>query len=295
MGIPYFSVIIPFYNKEKSIARCLNSITNQDFPISKYEVICINNNSTDNSLKIVASYPSIRLIHEKQQGAYAARNTGILNSNASILVFTDADTEVKNNWLSNIYSILNKNNYDILIGWYMPANSIKLLEIHSMLVYERIEQAIKKKNSSLITACGANLIIRKEIFNKEGLFLADSNSEDLYFIIRCLEKYNIGFDRKITVKRNDIDSIKIALLKNLIYGFSNARDIKHKTPLSGKLLSILFTGKFILKYFPTGLALLLFPLSYLSGYLIEKLIIMDNKNFLELIHSYTKLINKKAI
>jgi len=61
------------------------------------------------------------LFHENQQGAYEARNTGILNSSGLFLVFTDADAHTKTTWLSNIYNSLIQNHYDILIGWYEPA------------------------------------------------------------------------------------------------------------------------------------------------------------------------------
>lgn len=293
---PYFSVIVPFYNKEKTLDVCINSLLAQDFPKDRYEIIAVNNNSIDDSISIIKKRPSIKLVHEKIQNPYVARNAGILNSNGSIMVFTDADAEMKPDWLSNIYSSIKKNNCDILIGWYRPLRPIRLLEIHGLLISERIKKAIEQNEPSMITACAANLVIKREVFKKEGLFLNHSNSEDMYFTIRCMEKgYDIGFADTIEVKRNDIDSISIFLLKNFIYGCSNALDIKHKLPLSGKLKYMLITMKFIFKYFPLGPGLLLFTFSYLSGYILSKSKLLNPEKLSVLVYRYTDFINKKGL
>lgn len=291
-----FSIIIPFYNKERSLEACIKSLLVQDFPKDNYEIIFVNNNSTDNSLMIISKFPSLKLVHEKQQGAYAARNKGIINSNGIFLVFTDADTEMPTNWLSNIYNSVNKNNCDILIGWYVPARPIKLLEIHSRLVTERIKKALTQKNPSMLTACAANLVVKREVFEKEGLFLNNSNSEDMYFTIRYLEKgYKVGFSDDIQVKRNDISSIGIFLVKNFIYGCSSARGIKHKLSILGKLKYVAITIKFILKYFPLGAGLLLFTLSYFTGYLLSKSRVLSPESLPDLVYGYTRFINKRGI
>lgn len=296
MDSPYFSIIIPFYNKEKSLDVCLKSLSLQDFPKNNYEIICVNNNSTDNSITIIKKYPDIKLVHEKIQNAYTARNTGILNSSGSVIVFTDADVKVPTNWLSNIYFSIKKNNYDILIGWYSPARPIKLLEIHRLLISERIKKAIKEKSPSMLTACAANFIVKKEVFKKEGLFLDILNGQDMYFSIRCMEKgYNVGFADNISVKRNDINSISVFLLKNFIYGCLNAFHIKHKLPLSGKLKYVYLTIKLAVRYFPLGCGLLLFTFSYFAGYLLSTTKLLTPELLSNLVSKYTQFTNKKGL
>ena len=107
-----FSIVVPFYNKEKTIGRCIASLVSQDYPKEKYEIIFVNNNSTDASCDIVTRYPVVKLLHEHKQGAYIARNKGILNAKGIFIAFTDADTEVRKDWLSNIHKSISKNNYD---------------------------------------------------------------------------------------------------------------------------------------------------------------------------------------
>ncbi|MFA5156524.1 MAG: glycosyltransferase family 2 protein [Candidatus Omnitrophota bacterium] len=296
MASPYFSIIIPFYNKEKSLDTCLRSLALQDFPKDNYEVICVDNNSTDGSAAIVKKYGNIKIIEEKIQNVYAARNTGIGNSSGSTVVFTDADVEVPVDWLSNIYSAMQKNKYDILIGWYWPARPIRLLQIHSLLLCERIKKAVKDKDTSMVTAGAICLIIKKEIFLKEGLFFDNSNSEDMYFTIRCMSAgYNVGFEEKIAVKRNDIDSIGIFVLKNFIYGCSNALDIKDRLLFSGKLKYMFITVKFMFKYFPVGMGLLLFTFSFFSGYVLSKTRILSPQDLSRLVQRYTRFISKNAV
>ena len=266
-----FSIIVPFYNKEKTLEACIQSLLAQEYPAGKYEIICVNNNSTDSSCLVVNRYPAIKLIHEKKQGAYAARNAGILESKGALIVFTDADVEVRKNWLSSINLAISKNGYDILIGWYNAAISGRLSHLHSRSISARIIKALEQKNMFMLTASACNLVVKKEIFEKEGLFLDIPRSEDTYFVMRCLKQgYSVGFAEDIEVRRNDIYSVNKTLLKNFIYGYANALWIKQKTSLPEKVKVVSITIKFVFKHFPLGIGLLLFTFSYAAGYFLGK-------------------------
>ncbi len=262
-----FSIIVPFYNKEKTIESSIRGLLEQDYPRERYEVIFVNNNSADGSCSIIGKYPSVTLVREKTQGAYVARNAGILASRGTVLVFSDADAIAPKNWLSDIHAAMSSEDLDILIGWYLPAHAGRLLQIHSLLVCERIKIAVRTKQVSMITASASNLIIKRSVFDKEGLFMTVPRSEDKFFVLRCFERgYTIGFDEKIGVVRNDIDSLGTALRKNFTYGYANALYIDRAlSPVKGVL------WKFILTFFPVGLGLLLFSFSYYTGYCVGSL------------------------
>ena len=89
--MPKFSIIVPVYNTEKYLRKCLDSIKNQTF--NDYEVIIINDGSTDNSLSIVSAINDIRIkIYSKSNGGVsAARNDGIIHSVGDYILFLDAD------------------------------------------------------------------------------------------------------------------------------------------------------------------------------------------------------------
>ncbi|MBI3955353.1 glycosyltransferase family 2 protein, partial [Candidatus Gottesmanbacteria bacterium] len=97
---PLISVVIPVYNEEKYIARCLQSVCNQNF--KNYEVIVVDNNCTDKTAKIAAGF-KVKIIREKIQGMTPARERGFREAKSEIIARTDADTIIPNNWLSSIY------------------------------------------------------------------------------------------------------------------------------------------------------------------------------------------------
>lgn len=88
------SVVIPLYNKEPIIKKTLNSVLSQDY--SDFEVVVVDDGSTDNSVAIVESIagPRIRLIKQENGGPSKARNTGVKNAKGDWIVFLDADDEL---------------------------------------------------------------------------------------------------------------------------------------------------------------------------------------------------------
>src|SRR3989338_7677744 len=91
------SVIIPVYNAARTLFNCLDSIFNLDY--TDFEVIIVNDCSTDNSLDIAKQYNVKIINHEKNFGPGVARNNGAKIANGSILAFTDSDCEVPRDWL----------------------------------------------------------------------------------------------------------------------------------------------------------------------------------------------------
>lgn len=101
------SVIVPVYNCEEYIGAALNSIINQDF--KSFEVIVIDDGSTDNSLEIIneklsKSTISYKVIHQENSGVSSARNRGIAEATGQYLVFIDGDDYVTGNHLSELYN-----------------------------------------------------------------------------------------------------------------------------------------------------------------------------------------------
>lgn len=105
-----FSIIIPVYNVEKYIKKCLDSVFNQSY--KDYEVIVVNDGTKDKSMDIVKNY-NVKIINQENQGLSAARNMGVKNANGSYLIFLDSDDY----WESNLLEEINKsliNNPDVV-------------------------------------------------------------------------------------------------------------------------------------------------------------------------------------
>lgn len=116
------SIIIPLYNNEKTIKKCLDSIFHQKTTL-KYEIILVDDGSSDNTVKIVNNYilgkNNVKFISQENKGAGAARNTALLYSSGDYLFFVDADDYISNNCLNILNLEIHKENLiDILIFMY---------------------------------------------------------------------------------------------------------------------------------------------------------------------------------
>lgn len=114
------SIVIPFYNVEKYIAECLDSVYKQDIPEDEYEVICVNDASPDGSRDIVLEYqkkhPNLVLVeHEVNKKLGAARNTGRRIARGKYLWNVDSDDMIAPNCLGEILERCEKNDLDVLM------------------------------------------------------------------------------------------------------------------------------------------------------------------------------------
>ncbi|OUQ00230.1 glycosyltransferase family 2 protein [Lactobacillus gallinarum] len=113
-----FSIIVPVYNAEKYIENTLHSVINQDE--SNFEVIAVNDGSTDNSLKIIKKIARndgrIKVYSQKNKGVSYARNLGLDKAKGRYILFLDSDDELPPHTLSSYYRIFQMENADIIEG-----------------------------------------------------------------------------------------------------------------------------------------------------------------------------------
>lgn len=112
------SIIVPMYNVEKYIDNCINSLLNQNINRDQYEIIIVDDGSTDNSKEIVLKYKqnnsNIKVISVKNGGLSYARNIGINNSKGEYLVFVDSDDYIADNSLGEMLELAINNKLDML-------------------------------------------------------------------------------------------------------------------------------------------------------------------------------------
>ncbi len=115
---PKASVVIPVYNGEKTLAACLESILEQ--PYGNFEIIVVNNQSTDRTLEIAQSYKNkfsnVLVVNEEKKSRGAARNCGILASQGDYILMTDCDCVVPLNWISDLLHCARKFDGAIIMG-----------------------------------------------------------------------------------------------------------------------------------------------------------------------------------
>ncbi len=110
------SVIIPFFNAGRYLRRCLESVVSQDF--SEYEIICVNDGSTDESLSIAEEFagrfPYVRVISQENRGLSNARNRGMEVAEGEYILFADGDDYLEKNVIGKLYNICRDRRLDML-------------------------------------------------------------------------------------------------------------------------------------------------------------------------------------
>lgn len=166
------SIIVPVYNIENYITRCIESLLDQEFSPNEYEIILINDGSTDNSGQICQHYAilhnNIILINQINQGVSAARNLGLEIARGKYICFVDGDDYLTSNGLSTVFSSYTlKDNPDVTI--YQRYIIKKHLD---SLTEEKIE---RQKGKRSFVGNGYNYILNQGlIFNVTSAFFKKS-------------------------------------------------------------------------------------------------------------------------
>ncbi len=178
------SIIIPIYNVEKYIEKCIKSLLDNDLDVSEYEIIVVDDESPDNSLNIVKElanqYSNIKIISQKNKGLGGARNTGISNSKGEYVLFLDSDDWYLNNTLKNLISIADKYNLEILEFAAQGITSNGGISFHffnstnqNVLSGVAYYNTIRYLNSACNKLYKRNFLVNNNLFFLEKIFIED--------------------------------------------------------------------------------------------------------------------------
>lgn len=172
------SVIVPVYNVEKYLEKCLISLVNQT--LKDIEIIIINDGSTDNSQTIIdrfkKEYTNIKSFKQKNKGQAVARNVGLKYCTAEYVTYVDSDDYIELDMMEKLYQNVEKNKYDIVIS------DIIKEERNKSYVFKNFWQVNKEANKNFMTShMGpvARLYRREFLINNNFKFLEGVIYEDL--------------------------------------------------------------------------------------------------------------------
>jgi len=245
------SVVIPCYNSQQTIEKCIEAVLKQNFK-SDYEVIMVDDGSNDQTEKIIKKYKRIKYIFQKNAGPAKARNNGWKNSSGEIVVFTDSDCVPEKDWLCQMVKPFeNDGKIGAVGGAYEETvnDNSKLAN----LIGEEIK--FRYKNIGQYTdAHGAySLAVRKEILKEISGFnetypVATAEDWDLCYKITKLG-YKIFFNKKAHTGHHHPSNLKKYLKTQFRHGFYRMKLYKdHKDKTSGDKYSgnakyiVLFSG-----------------------------------------------------
>ena len=201
------SIVVPVYNREKFLDKCITSLTNQTY--KNIEIILVDDGSKDKSYDVCCSYAKndsrIKVVHKENGGVQSARNRGIDEATGYYLCFTDADDYVSEKFVENFVKVFDSGSYECVVcGFY------KVDQDYNVLL----------KNDNLI-----NLDIPTYESERWALYFERFGCYvwNHMFITDIVRKYNVRFDKDIIIfddtafsmnYLNHIDSI----------GFTNSND-----------------------------------------------------------------------
>lgn len=220
--IPFFSIIIPLYNKENYIESTLKSVLNQSY--ENFEIIVVNDGSTDNSLQFVKNFENkkIKIVNQQNKGVSTARNNGIKSAKGNYIALLDADDYWYPNHLQSfVDSILKFKNESIFCNNYEIETVKNNIKPASFYFQQNIDNIFVIKNyfkASLQSSIAwtSSMCIKKEVFKSNFWFdeqIKSSQDTDLW--IRLGLNYNFVFNKNISARHLKFIENSLSKSKNL--------------------------------------------------------------------------------
>lgn len=195
------SVVIPLYNKENQVAKTINSVLMQTY--DNYEIIVVNDGSTDASDKVVESFndPRIRIINQENSGVSLARNRGIIEARGEYIAFLDADDEWKTEYLETQMSLIKKYKECkvFITGYEMHKNdgSVNRTIINNIKFSGSdgvLDNYFLVASTSNPPVCSINIVVHRSAIDEIGGFpVGVKSGEDLLTWARLASRNKIAY------------------------------------------------------------------------------------------------------
>lgn len=229
MNNPLVSIIVPTYNGEKYISRCLDSLVNQTY--KNIEIIVVDDGSSDNTPNILKEYSkkysNIKIIKQKNSGVSSARNNAISIASGVFLQFTDSDDWIENNMIELMVKSSIEKKSDIVISeyknYYEKDDSFEAIKLKD---YDMTFKELISDENTLYGGFPWNKLIKKECISKiydenvhyyENLLFFLENSVNLkkYSVVhKPLYIYNINENSAVHTKKYNVK--KVSMLDALL-------------------------------------------------------------------------------
>ncbi|MCX7014018.1 MAG: glycosyltransferase [Candidatus Sumerlaeota bacterium] len=211
------SIVVPVYQGERCILECIDSLLRLDYPVSRMEIIVVDNNSTDRTAERIRSRP-VRYVLEAKQGACRARNAGWRRAAFGLVAFTDADCVADPQWLRELVKHFDDPRVGGCGGRLAPMPPTTIVEQY--VIYKDIlsqERALRPNPLSPPFLITANVMYRKSVLEQLG-----------------------GFDEVFTVNGEDADLAWRAQWQDWRIVFEPAAVVhhKHRSTLNGFLRQV---------------------------------------------------------
>lgn len=180
--MPKVTLIIPVYNSEKYISKCLDSILNQTY--KDYEILIVNDGSKDNSKQIIDKYKDeypekIISIEQENKGVSVTRNESIKKANGKYIMFIDNDDYLDKDYIETFVNEIEKEDYDIVLGGYR-----RITEEGKILRQLKLKDT--EWSRLMIVAPWAKIYKKQFLIDNDITFLKNNLGEDVYFNLKAM-------------------------------------------------------------------------------------------------------------
>lgn len=230
------SVIVPVYNVEKYLNRCIDSIINQQYKAA--EIILVDDGSTDTSGMMcdtyAQKYPFVHVVHKKNGGLSSARNAGMRVASGNYLTFIDSDDWVSSDYLFKLARGIKSENTSLVQGGY-----IRISEDNKISYQTHYKEGVIRHSdilNSFFIQCILNTSAWCKLFRRKDIedcwFLEGRNNEDTIFMADIFDK---------------IEDVSI-IPDNIYYYFFNPTSIMHSSITKKKIDDAYFSAFYLYKY-----------------------------------------------
>lgn len=193
------SIIIPVYNEAAQLAACLTAIARQT--VKPFEVIVVDNNSTDDSAAIAARFPFVRVMTERRQGVVHARTTGFDAACGDIIARIDADSLLPTEWLATVQQIMSEPTIAAVSGTaqYYNVAAARLFNTIDLFFRRRLARQLGNR----VFLYGANMALQRSAWQavRARLCQRGGQHEDYDIAIHLQELgERVVFDERLTAK-----------------------------------------------------------------------------------------------
>jgi glycosyltransferase involved in cell wall biosynthesis len=191
--LPFFSIIVPTYNRPRRLGSCLRALADLDYPRHRYEVIVVDDGSTQPCTDIVAGFADeicVQMISQENQGPAVARNNGARRANGRFLAFTDDDCAPATSWLMKLADKLNNEPQKMVGGYTRNSLSRNPFSITSQLLIDYLYRYHNHTESRARFFTSNNFVVSADLFWQVGGFdetMPLAAGEDREFCDRWLE------------------------------------------------------------------------------------------------------------
>lgn len=238
MEIKSFSFIIPNYNNSNSIVRCINSILKQNF--ADFEIIVIDDNSTDDSLEILSKYNNIKVYkNNRNKGVSYSRNIGILEATKKYIIFVDADDYLVDDYKNSIINEIDKKTELYIYNEIELKNNCNKIYSCNIIGKKNLKDVIEKHSPEYLKAPISywihNKIFLRDIIIKNNIMFdvnkkAAEDQDFCYKYFKCIN--NIKFINKELYYYNQINVNKYKYIRyyhqTIKSIYKNNKDIYNK-------------------------------------------------------------------